>query len=193
MIQETGRSLLCGWLLYRSSTNWLFIERILLQSYSEADSYFLFNLMSAGNSVSYCPNSNLLRKQAHSHTHTLHHFTRHQTLTKSLFSAACWHSNSRLTKSHAGRILITASQSQSCMGERYLHMRGEEARPTHIAFIHFQHSEMCISMHGWVYVTKRNRQFIEVFLFVVWPLTCYTREPVQIFPVVRTRLLNLFW
>lgn len=64
-------------------------------------------------------------------SHTHHHFTRHQTLTKSLFSAACWHSNSGLMKSHAGRILITASQSQSSMGKSYLHMRGEGVHPTH--------------------------------------------------------------
>lgn len=70
------------------------------------------------------------------HTHTQHHFTRHQTLTKSLFSAACWHSNSRLTKSHAGRILITASQSQSCMWNCYLHMRGKGFHPAHCLHTH---------------------------------------------------------
>lgn len=72
----------------------------------------------------------------HTHTNTQHHFTRHQTLTKSLFSAACWHSNSRLTKSNAGRILIKTSQSQSCMWECYLHMRGSGFHPAHCLHTH---------------------------------------------------------
>lgn len=119
------------------NTKWVFRERILLQLYSQEDRHFLLNLMSVGKRVSHCPNFNLLRYNththtpSHSHTHTLHHFTRHQTLTKSLFSAARWHSNSRLTKSHAGRILITASQSPSCMRQSYLHMRGAGVDPKH--------------------------------------------------------------
>lgn len=131
VIRDTGWNLPFGWLLYTDSTNWVFIQRFSLQSYSEADSHFPLNLMSAGDSVSHCPNLNLLRKQKLTNTHTLHHFTKHQTLTKSLFSAACWHSNSGLMKSHAGRIIITASQSESFMGESYLHMRGEGVHPTH--------------------------------------------------------------
>lgn len=78
------------------------------------------------------------------YTHTQHHFTRHQTLTKSLFSAACWHSNSRLTKSHAGRILITASQSQSCMWNCYLHMRGKGFHPAHCLHTHPATRGVCL-------------------------------------------------
>lgn len=113
--------------------------------------------MSAGNSVSHCPHLNRFLRHTHTHTHTLHHFTRHQTLTKSLFSAACWHSNSGRTKSHAGRILITASQSQSCMGESYLHMRSEGVHPAHC--LHTSPAmwdvypcpllNICLSQKGW--------------------------------------------
>lgn len=48
VIQETGWSFPCGWLLYRDCTKGVFIQRILLQSYSKADRHFLLNLMSAG-------------------------------------------------------------------------------------------------------------------------------------------------
>ena len=49
-------------------------------------------------------------------------FTKHQTLTKSLFSANCWHSNARIMNSDGIGMLILPGQSQSHMKIQHLYM-----------------------------------------------------------------------
>lgn len=45
----------------------------------------------------------------------VHLFTQHQTVTKSLFSANCWHSNTRIMNSDMIGMLILLGPSQSHM------------------------------------------------------------------------------
>ena len=133
-------------------------------------------------------------RHTHADTHTLHHFTRHQTLTKSLFSAACWHSNSGLTESHAGRILITASQSQSCMGESYLHMRGEGVHPTHCLHTSPPKWDVYLCAHLRVRLSQKRLKKKKMLCKSFVERTSFTfLKSVQIFPVEYTGRLNLLW
>ena len=72
VVQEAGRRLPCGWLCQTEMEPTGCPYREFNYSQIQKQNHFLLNLISAGISVSHCPNLNLLKKQSHTHTASLH-------------------------------------------------------------------------------------------------------------------------